>query len=327
VFARVTSKKTNTLASTHLVCPTTDNEKFRAAVNWNTPVVVAEWVVDSFKSQKMMDAKLYNPELRTDSDSESQGSCVMPRTPYRMYSRSTGLTGTTNALSNYPASISRKPVSRKVGGAVFSGEQEDSSSPFKVPRPPMESMNEDPAGDDGDELTKSFLAWQEARKLKGDDDDGSEESDIIEKETTESFLKWAAEQKAIQGDSPKKDVSIDIPGYTTDEARRLRAGLELMGANSPAPMQSKRRNSTPKSEMMRRTWKALMEKFPMDHIHPLTSTPKAQASTPVEKVASANPCSVCVHSHSFLNKLCLISSGVIFLWLPNLFVCPIGKQR
>jgi hypothetical protein len=239
----------------------------------------------------MMDAKLYNPELRTDSDSESQGSCVMPRTPYRMYSRSTGLNGRAN-----PASISRRPVSHKVGGAVFSGEQ-DSSSPFKVPRPPMESMNEDPAGDDGDELAESFLAWQAARKLKGDDD-GSEESDIIEKETTESFLKWAAEQKAIQGDSPKKDVSIDIPGYTTDEARRLRAGLELMGANSPAPMQFKRRNSTPKSEMMGRTWKALMEKFPMDHIHPLTSTPKAQASTPVKKVASANPCSVC--SFSFI---------------------------
>jgi hypothetical protein len=154
----------------------------------------------------------------------------------------------------------------------------------------MKSMNEDPAGDDGDELTKGFLAWQEARKSKGDD---SSESDIIEKETTESFLKWAAEQKAIQGDTPKKDVSIEIPGYTTDEARRLRAGLELMGANSPAPMQFKRRNSTSKSEMMRRTWKALMEKFPMDHIHPLTSTPKAQASIPVKKVSSANRSSVC----------------------------------
>jgi hypothetical protein len=296
-LARIASQKTDTLASTHLVCPTTDSEKFRVAVKWNTPVVVAEWVVDSFRSQKMMDAKLYNPELRTDSDSQLQASCVMPRTPYRMYSRSTGLTGRTNASSNYPASISRKPVSRKVGGAVFPGEQEDSSSPFKVPPPPMESMNEDPAGDDGDELTESFLAWQEARKLQGDDD-ASDESDIIEKETTESFLKWAAEQKAIQGDTPKKDVSIDIPGYTTDEARRLRAGLELMGANSPAPMQSKRRNSTPKREMMRRTWNALMEKFPMDHIHPLTSTPKAQASTPVKKVSSANPCSVC--SFSFI---------------------------
>ncbi|XP_035738544.1 DNA topoisomerase 2-binding protein 1-A-like isoform X1 [Vespa mandarinia] len=59
ILARKTNNEKNTYASTHLVCPTPEGNKYKAAVKWNLPAVTAEWLKDCGTRVKRLDETPY----------------------------------------------------------------------------------------------------------------------------------------------------------------------------------------------------------------------------------------------------------------------------
>jgi len=44
MFARKANAEKNTHASTHLICPSPEGNKYNAAVRWKLPAVTADWL-------------------------------------------------------------------------------------------------------------------------------------------------------------------------------------------------------------------------------------------------------------------------------------------
>lgn len=59
ILARKTNDEKNTYASTHLVCPTPEGHKYKAAVKWKLPAVTAEWLKDCGTRVKRLDETPY----------------------------------------------------------------------------------------------------------------------------------------------------------------------------------------------------------------------------------------------------------------------------
>ncbi|XP_043677454.1 DNA topoisomerase 2-binding protein 1 isoform X1 [Vespula pensylvanica] len=59
ILARKTNEEKNTYASTHLVCPTPEGHKYKAAVKWKLPAVTAEWLKDCGTRVKRLDETPY----------------------------------------------------------------------------------------------------------------------------------------------------------------------------------------------------------------------------------------------------------------------------
>lgn len=50
-------KKTS--GSTHLICPVSEGSKYAAAVKWNLPAVVADWLLECGNTMKFVDETPY----------------------------------------------------------------------------------------------------------------------------------------------------------------------------------------------------------------------------------------------------------------------------
>lgn len=68
--------KDSNLRTTHLLCNVTDNDKFRAAQRWGTPVVFCEWITECYKQKKRLD----HGDFLIIADSDSTSSVYM-KTP------------------------------------------------------------------------------------------------------------------------------------------------------------------------------------------------------------------------------------------------------
>ncbi|XP_015595302.1 DNA topoisomerase 2-binding protein 1-A isoform X2 [Cephus cinctus] len=58
-FARKTNVERETYASTHLVCPTPEGQKYNAAVKWKIPAITAEWLKACATEQQLVDETPY----------------------------------------------------------------------------------------------------------------------------------------------------------------------------------------------------------------------------------------------------------------------------
>ncbi|XP_015175176.1 PREDICTED: DNA topoisomerase 2-binding protein 1 isoform X3 [Polistes dominula] len=59
ILARKTNIEKNTYASTHLICPSPEGHKYKAAVKWKLPAVTAEWLKDCGTKLKRLDETPY----------------------------------------------------------------------------------------------------------------------------------------------------------------------------------------------------------------------------------------------------------------------------
>ncbi|KAI4502718.1 hypothetical protein M0802_001762 [Mischocyttarus mexicanus] len=59
ILARKTNNEKNTYASTHLICPSPEGHKYKAAVKWKLPAVTAEWLKDCGTRLKRLDETPY----------------------------------------------------------------------------------------------------------------------------------------------------------------------------------------------------------------------------------------------------------------------------
>ena len=58
-FARKTNLEKKTLASTHLICPAPEGQKYNAAVKWKLPAVKAEWLLKCAEQLQIIDETPY----------------------------------------------------------------------------------------------------------------------------------------------------------------------------------------------------------------------------------------------------------------------------
>jgi len=286
-FARRESKKSAVLSSTHLICPNpdTNSDKYRAACKWGKFAVVAEWLVECCAQKKIVSEAQYNPELESDSDSQSQSSYIMPKTPEVT---NKGSTKAENPGGTSTVSVMASSVTRPTGFRTrFQNEDtlpSEDKSPFK-PRTSVAKKNKKPYNFNSSEVLErelqnpAFLEYLEKQKAENgvneNRDIDAEVDAYLAKMDTSSFRAYKAEQRVLQGLPPEEQPSIEIEGMTTEEARDFRISLEVAGLNTPPPNLRKKPKKlpTPTSVMMKRTWKQIMEKFP------ITSTPKARKSS------------------------------------------------
>ncbi|KAI4486795.1 hypothetical protein M0804_006165 [Polistes exclamans] len=59
ILARKTNNEKSTYASTHLICPSPEGHKYKAAVKWKLPAVTAEWLKDCGTRVKRLDETPY----------------------------------------------------------------------------------------------------------------------------------------------------------------------------------------------------------------------------------------------------------------------------
>lgn len=78
-FSRKILKEKDTLASTHLVCPSPTGKKFKAAEKWGIPVVNKDWLLACLKSCSLepVEPYLINPEVSL----EENCTLLNPQTP------------------------------------------------------------------------------------------------------------------------------------------------------------------------------------------------------------------------------------------------------
>jgi len=115
-----------------------------------------------------------------------------------------------------------------------------------------------------------------------DRDIDAEEEAYLTKMDTSSFRAYKTEQRVLRGLPPEEQPSIEMEGMTTEEARDFRIALEVALLTTPPELRRKpKKLRTPTSVMMKRSWKQIMERFP------ITSTPNGRKSS-TSSVSQAN---------------------------------------
>lgn len=103
VFARKDSNDGRNVKSTHLICKTMDTEKAKAARKWNVPIVLAEWVTESFNERKRQDEDRFDPAQVSSADDRT----VFMPTPQRRRTMNANANNNMSVRSVYPPSTQK----------------------------------------------------------------------------------------------------------------------------------------------------------------------------------------------------------------------------
>ncbi|CAH0386515.1 unnamed protein product [Bemisia tabaci] len=79
VFAK--KNKGDAAASTHLICPTSEGNKFKASVKWKLPAVTIDWIMSCANSGKMLPVDPYLVRVHDDSMNKSKGTSKKEASP------------------------------------------------------------------------------------------------------------------------------------------------------------------------------------------------------------------------------------------------------
>ncbi|XP_076755410.1 mutagen-sensitive 101 isoform X1 [Xylocopa sonorina] len=86
IFVRKTNPEKETYANTHLICPTPEGNKYKAAVKWKLPAVTADWLISCATQSK-----------RVDETPFLVGETVAPEKPSKTFDANTSLSKTNSS--------------------------------------------------------------------------------------------------------------------------------------------------------------------------------------------------------------------------------------
>lgn len=241
MFARKTSKDVQ--RSTHLICPKTDNEKYRAAEKWVVPVVVAEWVRDCFNSHVKQPIEPYITATRSDS----QGTInYLPKTPTAPSSTMKG-----------SKLISKVQLRKDV---VQTGDQQEE------PQPPAQSTPK-ASGSGGVPFVFKTPVSRESKAKSNELYEPPEETESFleycrthktpDLTMDKSYQEWLKTRPKTPSPSPSELSPIigEHMGFTRADSRALKRELAMNGNHVPPrkPYYVTRRSSTPIKEHQKKT--------------------------------------------------------------------------
>jgi hypothetical protein len=204
VFARKTCS--NGQKTTHLICSKTDSPKYRAAKKWGTPVVVAEWIIDSFKAHTCQPIENYDPATRSDSQSNVN---YIPKTPVTASSTKTVQLNGRNKI----------PTIEQKQQFIETPERNNEASPFKTPasRKPSLNNNNKSSTDVSSNLNEneSFLEYYRQNGTP----------DLNEHASFQEWLKQQPKTPTVPPEDLSPIIGGDL-GFTRQDSRRLKYAMQ-----------------------------------------------------------------------------------------------------
>lgn len=239
--------------TTHLLCAKTDSDKYRAAQKWKTPVVVAEWVVESFDKKVILDIGPFDPLNRSDSQSTVN---YLPQTPVVNSSRVQKALQT-EQKNRKVSQLQQAAASERQHAPPTSPKENVNNHVFKTPTSKPRKSTPGDALNEEIPQTDSFIEWKLANPTSIEDMDNDPE-----------FMEWRAQQPKRPTPPPAQELSPIIGehyGLSRAQSRGMKALYrELMKTPSPdiGVIKLRRRQSTPFRDIMARDFAKLAELIP-----------------------------------------------------------------